>query len=80
MAVASAATTPSKGAPHHNAAAAAASALGTCWIPCNASRTSPAPHGVDIWKRGRRSSSRTMRSAAYVGVGVHARSAEPDTG
>ena len=40
-------TTPSNGTPHHSAAAAAASAFGTCCIPCSASRTSPAPHGVD---------------------------------
>ena len=77
MAEPSAATTPSNGAPHHNAEAAAASAFGTCWMPCSASRTSPVPHGVDMWNHGRRSSSRTMRSArtsasastAYLTIG-----------
>ncbi len=68
VAVASAVTTLSNGTPLHSAAAAAASALGTCCIPCSASRTSPAPHGVDNWNRGRSSSSRHDALGAHVGV------------
>ena len=68
---ASAATTSSKGTPHHSAAPAAASAFGTCCTPCRASRTSAgAPRRGEAEPRAELAVEHHV-PGAHLGVAVH---------